>query len=772
MRLTGPMAMVLAAWSTTAMAVDQTLLLEVRINGQQSQKMGEFILRDGGLFAARADLRDLGFRVASTGQSDLISLSELTRLKWRIDQPTQTLHIDAPDETLLPTIVGARSSVDDVLLLESGTGAALDYQFSVVAGGGNDWSADGLVDFRIFSPAGLIASGIVLRAGNHSRRNSGPIAIRLDTTYSFTDSKSLRRYRAGDFIADGLGSSRAVRMGGLQITSDFSARPDLVTFPLPALTGSAAVPSTLDVLVNGSRMLSADLAPGPFEVPQLPIVTGRGTITMVLTDVTGRRVVTSIPVYSSRSLLARGLQTYSVQVGSLRRNWGLLSNDYGNFAVTASVRRGLTSRLTVEGMIEATRGNLMAGGGLTYNLFDQAQLSVTAAASKGDVANGSLLAAGIERIGRHFSFTGSIALASRGYRDLAATSGDRVPRLRASASVGLALGEFGNWNMAYVGIAHRSADERGPTNWQASSRAHIISSTWSAQYGSIAVHATGFRDFSDGRSHGISAGVSLPIGRRGSAGVSISGGPAGRQAQFHSSRPVIANKDWGYHAFATVGKDRHAFALAQYQAPWALLGAGISKSGRSVTLRGEIQGSIALLGGELALANRLHDSFALVDTNGVGNVRVLRENQVIGRTNRNGRLLVPNLRAFEMNQLAIDPDDVPADTTVPFINRAVRPMERSGVVLRFPLRTSHAALIELVDESGQPLALGSVVMAQPNGVAAPVGHGGAAFVENLVAENAIIVERLDGRRCAARFQYRHSAGEIPVIGPVRCDAVP
>ena len=127
------------------------------------------------------------------------------------------------------------------------------------------------------------------------------------------------------------------------------------------------------------------------------------------------------------------------------------------------------------------------------------------------------------------------------------------------------------------------------------------------------------------------------------------------------------------------------------------------------------------------------------------------------------------MRAFELNQLAIDPDDVPADTNVPFVKRDVRPMERSGVVIRFPLRTSHAALIKLVDGSGQPMALGSIVTLRTTGAAVPVGHDGEAFIENLDADNFIHVEQIDRTRCSARFRYRHATGEIPVIGPVRCE---
>ncbi|MGY3695904.1 hypothetical protein ACVIGA_005984 [Bradyrhizobium sp. USDA 3240] len=37
-----------------------------------------------------------------------------------------------------------------------------------------------------------------------------------------------------------------MRLGGVQMQTNFALRPDLVTLPIPALSGSAAVPSTLD----------------------------------------------------------------------------------------------------------------------------------------------------------------------------------------------------------------------------------------------------------------------------------------------------------------------------------------------------------------------------------------------------------------------------------------------------------------------------------------------------------------------------------------------
>ena len=48
-------------------------------------------------------------------------------------------------------------------------------------------------------------------------------------------------YQAGDVVSNALTWSSSVRMGGLRVSRNFSVRPDLVTYPLLNLSGSAAV---------------------------------------------------------------------------------------------------------------------------------------------------------------------------------------------------------------------------------------------------------------------------------------------------------------------------------------------------------------------------------------------------------------------------------------------------------------------------------------------------------------------------------------------------
>lgn len=252
------------------------------------------------------------------------NLSELPRLTWRLEPATPTLVVFAADDILLPALLEIGGWPRRRSAVESGTGATLNHDITASSAAGQN-VASGLLDLRAFSPRGVVSTGVLAYAGQRNTRTAS--VIRLDSSYTFSDPGSQRRYRLGDFIAEGLAWARPTRQGGAQLTSDFSMRPDLVTFPLPSLSGSAAVPCTLDVLVNGNRLLSRPVNAGPFEIPQLPVVTGAGSISMTLTNALGRQVLTTLPFYASSSLLAPGLQTFAAQAGAVRRNWGVPSND-------------------------------------------------------------------------------------------------------------------------------------------------------------------------------------------------------------------------------------------------------------------------------------------------------------------------------------------------------------------------------------------------------------------------------------------------------------
>jgi outer membrane usher protein len=748
---------------------EEKLLLEIQINGHSTGKIGEFTLRRGKLMARPDELRDLGFKVplSRTSEADgLIPLSELPGVTWSLDLTNQVLQVKASNGALIPMrlLPEEREEAAGQRVIESGTGVTLNDDFVGNFTGGQ-YGGSGSFDLRGFAPWGTVNSDWLAYAGAAGGGPGQNTAIRLDSAYTFADINTLRRYSLGDFINGGLSWNRPVHFEGVQIRSDFSMRPDLVTFPLPTLTGSAAVPSTLDVLVNGNIVASHQVDPGPFEIPQLPVISGAGTITMTMTNAQGQQVSVTQPFYGGSTLLAPGLQTFSAQTGLVRRNWGSVSNDYGKMAGTAYYRRGLTQQFTVEATAEGTPKAYMAGAGGAALVGKLGVVNFDLAASSGSGQLGELLSVGAQHVGTRFSLGGSAILANRNYRDLASMNGSGIPRKQLSAFTGLSLKRFGSAGLAYAG-----ADEDvSPTNVQVlgaqSEHSHIVTANYSMSFHHMSFYATEFKSLDAGGSNGLQAGFTVPLGRRRSASVSASSDGSG-QVQVQQSAVRIG--DWGYQGYVSEGNSNHEFGQVQYKSPVGLFTVGADYTGGTTSVRMESQGALSFVDRGIFFSNTIYDSFAIVDTSPLGHVRVYQENRDVGTTNKAGRLLVPDMRSFDLNHIGIEPTDIPPDATLNNDKRKIRPQDRSGVVVKFPIQFSHAALVKLIDAAGEPMPLGSAATLLATGAIVSVGYDGDAYIEGLSPHNELTVKRPNGRYCTVAFEYEPVPGDIPSIGPLRC----
>ena len=299
----------------------------------------------------------------------------------------------------------------------------------------------------------------------------------------------------------------------------------------------------------------------------------------------------------------------------------------------------------------------------------------------------------------------------------------------------------------------------------------MLTASYSVQlFQNVSVFATGFHDFARGGGGGASIGVTIPLGRRtsvSSTGSYQSGSPAYGQVQAQQSATNIG--DWGYQAYVAAGGVDHEFGQLQYKSPWALLTVGLDHSAGGTTYRLEAQGALSLADNWLFASNaEFHDSFAVVDTDGVRGVHVFYENRPYGATDARGRLLAPDLLSWDVNRLSIDPADVPIDAQTPSMERLVRPPDRSGVVVKFPIRRTNGALLVLVDETGHPLPIGSTATLRATGSSAPVGYDGEAFLEGLAQHNQLVVQLPNDGRWVVSFDYAPVPGDIPKLGPLTC----
>ena len=615
---TGPVASSAAPaapFPATGADSDETLLLDVQVNGHSIGKIGEFTLRHGLLMARPDELRALGFRVPVSNASatgGLIGLSDLPGVAWTLDVKNQVLEVTAIDSALLPTLLQpyGRGGERGRRVIESGTGVTLNYDtvgtFSSGQRGGS-----GSFEMRAFSPWGILSSEWLGYAGATPGPSGANTAIRLDSAYTFADVNTLRRYSLGDFITGGLAWTRPVHFEGVQINSDFSMRPDLVTFPMPSIAGSAAVPSTVNVLADGNLTVSGQVSAGPFEIPQLPVVEGAGTISMTVTNALGQQVTLTQPFYASSTMLAPGLQTFAVQSGLVRRNWGAVSNDYGKIAAAAIYRRGLTRKFTVEGSVEGTPGAFMAGVGGVAQIDNLGVINIAVAPSFGSGQAGAQFSAGAQRIGRVFSLGASAIMADRNYRDVASMNGGGVPRKQLSAFTGLSLRRLGSGGVAYAAVDQDASPVPLQVSVAPAQHSQVVSANYSLQIHHAFIYATEFRDLVNRGSSGLQIGLTIPFGRRNS--MTFSGGSDG-SAQVEVQQPAPMIGDRGYQAYISAGDTTHVFAQGQYKSPVGLFTAGIDNDNGVTTLRLESQGAFSLVDRGLFASNTIYDSFAIVDT--------------------------------------------------------------------------------------------------------------------------------------------------------------
>jgi outer membrane usher protein len=228
---------------------------------------------------------------------------------------------------------------------------------------------------------------------------------------------------------------------------------------------------------------------------------------------------------------------------------------------------------------------------------------------------------------------------------------------------------------------------------------------------------------------------------------------------------------YGWRVNDSEGGNRYTEASASYVTPIGKATATANQYGwgknASALGTAEFTGSIATLGGAVAMAPAIPDAFTMVDAGAPG-VTVLEDNRVVGKTDWWGRLLVTGLRGFEDNKISIDPATLPLSAQASLTETNLRPLAGSGVVADFKVvADARDAEIILTDAAGAPLPAGGRVE-YSGGPPAIVGYDGRAYLLHLSPHNAVTVHA-DSKTCSAEFDYASTSGAArPTIGPIKC----
>jgi outer membrane usher protein len=645
----------------------------------------------------------------------------------------------------------------------SGTGAFLNY---VLYGQTGQYSGadvgSAYSELGIFSPVGVLTSTGVATATSSDHR-----FVRLETTLSHDFPASLQTLRLGDAISVPGSWSQAVRFGGLQWGTNYGIRPDLVTTPLLAATGTAVVPSTVDVFVNGRAVGSTEVPAGPFVVNQVPALTGGGDVRIVVRNALGQVQVVSVPFYSSAVLLQPGLSLYDIDIGAVRNNFGISNNDYGPLLASGTWRHGFTSALTAEVHGEGIREGPHAAGLDVAAAVDHWAVVTADVAVGGAPASfaqpatsGTYGAFGIERAVERLSLLLRTEYASPGFRDVGDLGLLPPARERNIAQAGWSMRGAGNLALAFV--RQKNFDD---THQQA------IGLTYQVKAGPGSFNANLSRMTGDTRDDdSVYLLYTLPLGGDRSLTTTArydSQQPAPSTALVETlQKNAPAGVGNGY--LLSAGTDGSYDAGYTHQADTFTFDAGAARYAGQSAERLSLSGGAIFMDGELRAARTVRDSFALVDVGGIPNMTVYFDNQPVARTDDNGVAIVRDLRSYDVNRLSIDAQQLPLDAAIGDTQLRIVPPFRSGTRVHFPVKRVHSGVFHLRQADGRAVPAGAVVRFQ--GEEFPVGLDGLTYLTNY--DHGTGGEaHWNGGQCRFRLPPPPAGQAQPDVGDIICRSV-
>lgn len=738
-------------------------LSEIEIDGRILARLVELQGSGDALTIDAAAARAAGLPVPD-GASGPIRLDTLKIYQWRFDSLRQRLVVKLLRKSDGPNLRDFASRDHELAERRTIAAVRVDYDINLAAG------RSGVHAAGLFSTAfvkGDFAAVTTARAVS-SENGRGARVQRLDSFIQMRLPGRGAVATAGDFVSAGSASQRPVRMGGIQLAADFTHRPDLITSPMPAFSGSVAVPTSLDILTADQRFALGKLEPGEFTVRNIPSNPGRGSMTVLLKDSLGREVTRNVSFYLSNTLLRPGLGSYAVNAGFVRRRYGTDGDNYGPLAASAFYRRGLSPFLTLEASAESTGGLVNLGSRADFTIGNVALSSVELRTSRDSGAgSGFLLNASLESVGRRISARAGASLPTANYRDVASHLGDKPPPRQFFANIGFDLRRAMPLQLSWV----RQEPREGAPGPRVPGRNEVLSANLLVSPNPrLSFSLNGGMRQAEQRSFFVAAGLSLRFGPKQTASLAAS--ESAGQTLTTLAYQYNDHQNSGLRAQATIGTlgDRaRVTASAIHEGRWSTLNGGLIASSGQISGQFNAAGSLIATGGTVYARGQSQSGYALVRAGNVEGVPVKLENRFVGKTDRRGRLLVQNLRTMIPQHIDVDGTQLPADAVVLTSRHIISVPTRAIGLVDIDAMYFRPVILSVVDAKGAPLDAGRPVTAFPSGRETLVGFDGTIEFNTASGDRSLLVKGYEGD---CRVEVPPGAGSEALAEPLFCRPEP
>ena len=575
----------------------------------------------------------------------------------------------------------------------------------------------------------LIANGSVSYDDNGEERvhefNRGNIYV----TRVFGESRT--RLRLGEIYTQSFYMD-PLPLQGVEFYDDETMLSSVERSYTPVISGIAHSPARITVRQLGRTVFERNVPAGPFSFDNLPGLTSGINLEVTITEQNGQERTYLVPYTSTPLLLRAGRVHFNAAVGRYHDN-----NDGDTetpFVFTGGIGYGLPFDASIfagaqisgnyQGFTAGTAANLGSIGAVSLQ-FDHSSYSLeqdTFNESKGlrtrlqwnksFPSTDAYISASWRRYlsGRYLTMSEVMSWRNRdddydlGYNYDGALQDD------ASLSLTQPLGRFGSISLS--GSLYRYKDDRSSQNLSASYTTNWkgITTTFSLQhtrneysgaqaenetvcYVNISIPLSIFGGYNFSR-HSVDLGLTRADdgSLRTTEGISGSFGELGR---------------WSYSLSATqLEGDQSYYASVSKDAEYGRFTLSASRTDNNDSYAGSLDGSLIATSDGFFPARTLSGSSVLID---VPHAPEARPDQFTVSSRIRNKVLVTGLDDYRINDIAIDPNSIPANVMMPVYIKRMVPADNAILRVTFETMRGLQFVPEIYKEDGSKLPFGTLV---------------------------------------------------------------
>ncbi|MFO2463026.1 fimbrial biogenesis outer membrane usher protein [Pseudomonas sp. 15FMM2] len=528
---------------------------------------------------------------------------------------------------------------------------------------------------------------------------------------------------------------------GVQLASDDRMLPDSMRGYAPVIRGIARTNARVIVRQAGNVLLETTVAPGAFEIDDLYSTGYGGDLNVTVAEADGTEQSFIVPYASVSQLLRPGTTRFSLTAGETRNNF---VDDQARL-LQGTLQYGLNNTFTGFGGVQSSDNYTAVLAGLAFGTpigavavdVTHAQTDLASGTAKGQsmrvsysknvLSTGSNFSVAAYRFSTrdYLDFNNAVQLLDAEKNGWDSSMLGR-PRSRLSVTADQSLGEWGQ--VAISGYAQNY--------WNLPGSDVQYQFSYSKQFNrvSFSLNANRSRVGLGDMENSFLLTMSMPLEFGASRFAPQLTAQVGRDSQGHFNEQAgisgTAGEDRQYGYSATIGHDgasrnKSASLNGQYTGARAMLSAALGRGDGYTSASFGASGTVVAHPGGVTMTPYRGETMAVVNAPGAEGAKVAGYPGL--KLDGSGNAVVPYLRPYELNEVAIDPIGSSLDVELNETSQQVAPRAGAVVLLKYTTNQGRAVLLNVRLDDGSSLPFGAGVTDGDGTSVGMVGQGGLLY---------------------------------------------